>query len=413
MRISSSGDNSSAAIPASRPAHLSPRAAGLGRPILLATVFTVQLGLSGCFLLSAFDTPSTSESKQEESEDDDAKEVKPSDAPVGDDAPEAELIRSSKRLYQSGMYSVAQGSLTSLRDRYPLGAYGSWAAIKAGDAYYYNGEFDKAAKFFEEFLKNYPGSPDTPYVKLQAARAHLASASGTGRDRQPLERSLELFDDLEQNYPRTPYAVMARSERTPALNDLTAYDMFIINFYRKKGNLQAVAAREKLFQERWGKRMKDGEFKETSEEIPLEALQQPELEREGEAAEPKAVRADQSFETPQEILSPEMVVLKRVDCNTKAIPFAMIEVSTFPEEYASGLVIEELHPEDGHITIPDLSAHSTQRAFNCFTEGDISVADSGALSLKTDHSYVLTTLQSPPRILLTRVEKGVEAQPEQ
>lgn len=375
------------------------------RPALLLAF--LPLLLTGCFLWpSASDSDEPVEVQEEQeaaAEDSQAKEIKPSDGTLSTEAPEQELIRSSKRLYQAGLYSVAQDSLNAIRDRYPLGAYGSWAAIKAADAHYYNGEFDKAAKLFEEFLKNYPGSPDTPYVKLQAARAHLASAKGRGRDRQPLERSLTLFDELAHDYPHTPYAILARSERTPALEDLVAYDRFIIDFYRKKENSAAVTAREQLFDQRWGARIGAGEFKETSEEIPLEPLAEiepgTELARRVEATEAAAEAA----ESPPQIISPELVEIQRVQCDRQDIPFAMIEISRFPESYSTGNVIEKIQPNAGLVQIPDIAVTALQRPYSCFGQDDLVVNQAGTIELRSDYSFILTTLDSPPRILLTRI----------
>lgn len=374
----------------------------------------MPLLLSGCFLWSGFgssdDSDESVEAQEQEEDraevpDSEAHEIKSGDEGSSSETPEQELVRSAKRLYQAGMYSVAQDPLNSIRDRYPLGAYGSWAAIKAADACYYNGEFDKAAKSFEDFLKNYPGSPDTPYVKLQAARAHLASAKGTGRDRQPLERSLTLFDELEHDYPNTPYAVLARSERTPALEDLVAYDRFIMDFYRKKGNAEAVAARQKLFDERWGGRIKAGEFQETTEEISLEPL--PEIEP--GSAEARQVEAEEAKieeeTTPPEVIAPEVSTVRRVQCSNQDIPFAMIELSHFPESYSAGNVLEKLEPEQGLVRVPDITVSADKRSFSCFGDGDLSVNSHGVLEVRSDHGFILTTLNTPPRILLTRIAK--------
>ena len=362
--------------------------------------------LNGCFLWS--DSSSTDNEATEEEQP--AKELKSAGAALSTEAPEPELIRLSKRLYQSGMYSIAQDSLNSLKDRFPLGAYGSFAAIKAADAYYYNREFDKAGKNYEDFLKDYPGSADAPYVKLQAARSHLVSAQGTGRDRQPLERALALFDELISEFPGTPYAVIAASERTPALNDLISYDQFIIAFYEKRGNSAAVTARKKLFQERWGGRMNAGELLPTSENIPLKpfpATAPMELESENSQA-----LADSLSDSPlglappqatQEDINPELITIKSVACHTEEVPFAMLELSRFPEIFSLGHVAETLHPTAGIVEVAGLLVRATQPAFNCFEENDLLITSTGVLQIRSTEPLILTTLDNPKRILLTKI----------
>lgn len=153
------------------------------------------------------------------------------------------------------MYTVARDSLASLKDRYPLGGYATFAELKHADSYFFNREYNEAARAYETFLKNYPGNSATPYVKLQAARAHVASARDAGRDRQPWERALAMYDELVAELPGTSYYRIAVEERVDVINELTAYDREIIEFYRNQGNRAAVAAREKRFAERWGARL--------------------------------------------------------------------------------------------------------------------------------------------------------------
>jgi outer membrane assembly lipoprotein YfiO len=186
-----------------------------------------------------------------------AKELKTSKDQTSTDTPEAELVQLSKKMYQVGMYSVARDSLASLKDRYPLGAYAKFAEIKHADSFFFNREYNEAAKAYENIIKSYPGSPDLPYVKLQAARSHVASARDAGRDRQPWERGLTIYNEIIEAYPSTEYSDLAKSERRKVIEELSAYDREIIEFYRREGNQAAVDARESRFKERWGTLLSD------------------------------------------------------------------------------------------------------------------------------------------------------------
>jgi outer membrane assembly lipoprotein YfiO len=183
-----------------------------------------------------------------------AKEIKTDKDTPSTDASEAELIKLSKKLYQVGMFSVARDPLASLKDRYPLGAYASFAELKHADSFFFNREYNEAAKAYENIIKNSPASPEIPYVKLQAARSHVASARDAGRDRKPWERGLEIYDELVSVYSGTAYGEVASEERAKVVEELSSYDRVIVEFYRKQGNLAAVEAREKQFNERWGSR---------------------------------------------------------------------------------------------------------------------------------------------------------------
>lgn len=199
--------------------------------------------------------------------DPEAKEIKAKDAIDDAEGPEAEIFAEAKRLYEARMYSIARNNFQSIKDRFPLGSHANFVEIKIADCYFFNSEYNEAAKFYEGYLKNYPASPDSPYVELQAARAHVNSSSGTGRDRFPLERALALFDGMVEKYGGTAYGHAAERERAPVVQHLADYDRMIIDFYEKRGNTAAVEAREKLYRERWAIRLeiarKESELKDT------------------------------------------------------------------------------------------------------------------------------------------------------
>ena len=189
------------------------------------------------------------------SADPEAKEIKAKDAIEDAEGPEADIFAEAKRLYEARMYSLARNSFQSIKDRFPLGSHANFVEIKIADCYYFNSEYNEAAKFYEGYLKNYPGSLDSPYVELQAARAHVNSSSGTGRDRFPLERALAIFDGMVEKYPGTAYGHAAERERAQVVQHLADYDRMIIDFYKQRENTAAVEAREKLFKERWATRL--------------------------------------------------------------------------------------------------------------------------------------------------------------
>ncbi len=205
--------------------------------------------------------------------DPEVKELKAKGAIDDAQGPEGDIVAEAKQLYEAGMYTLARDKFQSIKDRFPLGAYGQFSEVKIADCYYFNGEFNEAAKFYEGYIKSYPGSPDSPYIELQAARAHVHSAgSGTGRDRQPLERALLIFDGIVESYPGTAYSYAAERERAPLVEQLAAYDQLIIDFYKQRGNTAAVEAREKLFAERWSRRLQFAHAEQKEADPALEEL---------------------------------------------------------------------------------------------------------------------------------------------
>jgi outer membrane assembly lipoprotein YfiO len=191
-------------------------------------------------------------------DDPDAKElIEKKDAAAAEDvnSSETELVRDGKRLYQNGMYSLAKEPLQKVQDRYPMGAYTLFVAIKLADSFYFLHDYNEAGKRYEEFIKSHPGSQEEPYATIQAARSWVASTKGIGRDRQPLERALSLYDTFLAKNAAGELAQVAWAERAPVIQRLVDYDNSIISFYEKRGNQAAVDVRKKEFLSLWGARL--------------------------------------------------------------------------------------------------------------------------------------------------------------
>lgn len=340
-----------------------------------------------------------------------AKELRTDKDPLATEVPEAELVLLSKRLYQVGMYSVARDSLSSLKDRYPMGAYAAFAELKHADSFFFNHEYDQAAKLYEDYLKNYPAGSEVPYAKLQAARSHVASARTEGRDRQPWERALVMYDGIITSYPQTAYAEVAQQERGGVILELSAYDRDIVNFYRKTGNSAAVEDRERRFKERWGARLTEVEGASSSRTAPVfKNLQQltpvvfvPRTQEVASVSAPDATKdgavSDQSEPKP---LIEGRIVVQEVHCSKSDTPFATIELSRIPEPLL-GYETSPLSvaPEDGVVVIKGTGLTARQSSFDCFGTKDLEITQEGDVQLASEHPLSVSVLSEPPRLLLT------------
>lgn len=345
-----------------------------------------------------------------------AKELRTEKDPLATEVPEAELTRLAKKLYQVGMYTVARDSLASLKDRYPLGAHASFAELKHADSFFFNHENDQAAKLYEDYLKNHPGSSEVPYVKLQAARSHVASARTSGRDRHPWERALVMYDDVVTSYSGTAYADVARIERIGVIRELSAYDREIIEFYRKNDNMPAVEERERRFKERWGARLSEVEQADSAPST-LSQKRLRELPNLAFVAIPptEAAFTDQLLQRPasqgsdsQGIPAPEgpliegRIVVQAVHCTKDASPFATVELSRIPDRLAGYEGSSpSIVPTNGVVLLEGTKLAARQATFDCFASGDLEITSDGDLKLISEHPIIITVLQDPPRLLLS------------
>jgi outer membrane assembly lipoprotein YfiO len=348
--------------------------------------------LSGCF----------SHSPDGAAGEPEAKELKGKDELNAAEGSETEVLTTAKKLYQSGMYTISRDSLHSLRERYPLGAYAQFAKLKLADSYFYNREYIQAAKHYEEFMQDFPASPDLPYVKLQAARSNTASTQGTGRDRQPLEKALVLYDELVEKYPTTEFSRIAEAERTPVIKQLSDYDQMIIDFYTQRENSAAVAARQKIFDERWGKRLRKVPYEPKAEPL-LFSPPAPAVIASKNSGKPPLTLGEAAAATDT---APAQTTVQSVECLSGENPYAIVQVVNLPERLAGSLAVEELTPQAGVITLRGYSFNSSQKGYDCFAVQDLQFTESGDLTIASKGPMLVTTVDNPPRILITVGTKG-------
>lgn len=195
--------------------------------------FTVIIGLSGC----ASTTPKEPE----------AKELVAASSKATD-APEQELLNEAQRHFASGLYTVARESFERLRDSYPSGSYREFAEIKIADCYFESGSYDDASRRYEEFFRNYPASSSVTYAIFKAARSHQLAFRGVGRDPSPLERSLEIYNNLLNNYPETSLTAAAKSYRSEVQQLLAEGEKNVSDFYSTAGKEDAAEIRMQQFE---------------------------------------------------------------------------------------------------------------------------------------------------------------------
>lgn len=167
------------------------------------------------------------------------------------DTPEAELYREGKRLYELGLFSVARDQFEAIKNGYPTGAFTEFAEIKSADCLFQMQDYPGAAGLYEDFAKNRPLSSSTPYILVMAARSHHLSSNGVGRDPAPVEKAVEIYDQILRDYPSSPYRSSIETWKSEAQQEVAATERTIVDFYAGRKKEKALAERQRLYEIRW------------------------------------------------------------------------------------------------------------------------------------------------------------------
>lgn len=418
-------------------------------PVVTALV-VVSLQLTGCSILGGGeDTEPDSEPTSESAQDLPAKELgaEEKNAPR---TPEGEMFREAQRLFQSKMFSLSKQGFQNLYDQYPMGAYAEFAEVKLADAHFYGNEFAEAAKRYEEYARSHPASANIPYVTLQAARSLVLSSKGGGRDRNPREKALTLFDSVIEKFPNTAYAAAADKERLKVVEELSSYDKMIMEFYQRRENTAAVEARRKHFNQRWSAALTP----KVSSQILLDSPMLPRansadpLQRgvavpdevlvagsDNGVVEPPlsppalhevtsvVARVDgaPTREEPSPIqdkdekqglaravepataarIEPISLTVRRIVCRDQGIPLLAIEVANDLSQIPQKLLRDPLLPDDGYVVLKGVRMVGMKAQSDCFAESDLQITEDMELRLESDSPMSVTTLSNPSRLLLT------------
>ncbi len=346
----------------------------------------------------------------------------------GDDkeiSSEGLLFNNSKRLYSTGLYTVAKDSFERLSTNFPTGAYAEFAEVKIGDAQFQASDYSGAALQYEQFFQNHPSSKSVPYTLFRLAQSYELSQRGIGRDSAPLEKALSAVDKLLTHYPESAYAPPARALRERVLTKLADYEKLVRDFYVKREAPGAVKAREAVVESKWAPLLRkateeSNDFKPTivaARAVPFPVPAIVTIEREesrsafsGPFVSPISAKEKAAAPTDS---APTIVKVEATNpSSSPSAPYSIQKVAC--ADSTISLYLNKLFEEgeflsnnqtltaiDGVIKlkIPDIQSKAI--TLNCSGVGNVSVSEKGEITLATQAQQAsLLSLDFPPRLLL-------------
>ena len=318
------------------------------------------------------------------------------------DLPEQALLDNAKRLYSSGLYSIAREYFSAVRDNFPLGGFGEFAEIKIADCYFFGNEFVTAAALYEEFAKNHPSSTSHPYALLMTGLSLQRSAGGVGRDIVPVKKAITFYEKLRQSYPDSPYARSAEQASAEALSLVAAHEQRIIEYYQGRNPVAASARTQRfesdirpaLLRAQSASTSAPATFADAALPLPAQALVHRVVARSEDASTgsvPSNARAEvrmQKLYCKNDDFKQLYIVLSK-DLPDGTLKAKKVQRASSPIE--APLVVK----------LP-LSTNSIERlTYDCFGSGDVTVDSDGTLRIASAAEAEIMLLRNPSRILLT------------
>jgi outer membrane protein assembly factor BamD len=156
----------------------------------------------------------------------------------------------ASKTYDQGLQKLANGApgdaakkFTDLGKEYPESDWARKGQLMTTYADYQAGDYTGAVTSAERYLKDYPNSPDAPYVLYLQANAYYMQIPDISRDQENASKALAAFQAVVQKYPKSEYVDDAKYKIDVTEDQLAGKEMSIGRFYLNRRNYTAAINR--------------------------------------------------------------------------------------------------------------------------------------------------------------------------
>ena len=168
---------------------------------------------------------------------------------------EKELYDQAQSRLKSSSYSTAIISLESLESRFPFGRYAEQAQAELIYAYYMNSQFEASESAAQRFINLHPRHSHAGYAYYMKGLAAFTEDAGlfsryfqSDLAKREIIMAQKSFDELSEfisRYPNSNYVPHAKQRMIYLRNLLAEHEIYVADFYMKRGAYLAAVGRAK------------------------------------------------------------------------------------------------------------------------------------------------------------------------
>ncbi len=157
-----------------------------------------------------------------------------------EEKPVQTLYQSATKNLEEGSFKKAAKDFEEVLRQHPYSSYATRAQLMAAYAHYRAGDYTDAIASTEAFLQLHPANPGAPYAYYLRALCYYNQISSADRDQKMTEDALQSFQDLIQRFPLSKYAKDAKLKLDLTREHIAGGYMAVGRFYLSQN--QAIAA---------------------------------------------------------------------------------------------------------------------------------------------------------------------------
>lgn len=171
------------------------------------------------------------------------------------------LYKEAKMTMDEGLYNRAIELFNQLDALFPFGPMSKQIQLDLIYAYYKSVKNAQAIASIDRFIRLHPNDKDLDYIYFMRGLVNMGSDTnmfqdmfGIDRADKDLETTRQAFTDFKTlitTYPESKYAADARKRMTFLLDKMARRELFVANYYMKKGAYVAAANRGKYVLENY------------------------------------------------------------------------------------------------------------------------------------------------------------------
>jgi|YelNatPaOPRAMG01_1025707.scaffolds.fasta_scaffold08349_7 outer membrane protein assembly factor BamD len=145
--------------------------------------------------------------------------------------------------FANGDYNAAIENYQHLVDRFPFSPYVEDAELKIGLAHFKMHQYAEAVASLDDFQRMHPTSKNLDLVSYYIAMSYFNQMGRADQDQTAAQRALGYFQELQQRYPESNFAELAREKAETCREMLARHEKYIGDFYFKRANFRAAESR--------------------------------------------------------------------------------------------------------------------------------------------------------------------------
>jgi len=156
-----------------------------------------------------------------------------------------ELLILGQEDLKSERFDAARAAFKRLLREYPDSKHRRQALLNLADSYYKGEEYLEAKVQYSEYVQLYPISPYTSKAYYFLGMSDYKRTLGFDQDQSTTRDGINNFRELIKRFPKSKYAAEAKEKLHTLRRRLAKHEVFIAQFYMKRGKRVAAIPRFK------------------------------------------------------------------------------------------------------------------------------------------------------------------------